>query len=310
MTIQPEMILALGKVLIAAAWADHELALEEVNSLKDLLFTLRGLSAAQWAELDIYLHAPVGPQERQRLLAELQRQIRTEADRQLALKSLQEMVEADGSIPEEEAAVLEQIRQAIEESDTGLFGMVGGLLKGALSRRSEAASSFPDREAQLDDFIHNRVFYSVRRRLDLGEAPIKDSIDEDALRTLCLAGGLMARIARLDQHVTDGELEAMVRAMRESWGLDEEAAAFVVDVAVTEAGAELDNFRLARTFFEQTSNDQRIQFVEALFQVAAADGQASHDEIETIRRIARTLKLSHRQFINAKLTLPKDQRAS
>jgi uncharacterized tellurite resistance protein B-like protein len=304
------MILALGKVLIAAAWADHELALEEVNSLKDLLFALRGLSAAQWAELEIYLHAPVSPTERQQLLEELQRQIRSEADRQLALTSLQEMVEADGKIPDEEAVVFDQIREAIEDADTGVFGMIGGLLKGAVSRRSQAALSFPDRESQLDDFIHNRVFYSVRRRLNLGEAPISDAIEEDELRTLSLAGGLMARIAQLDREVTDGELKAMASALRASWDLDEEAAAFVVDVAVTEASAELDNYRLARTFFEHTTLEQRIQFVEALFQVAAADGQASHEEIETIRRIARTLKLSHRQFINAKLTLPKELRAS
>lgn len=310
MTVRSELILALGKVLIAAAWADHDLAPEEVNSLKDLLFHLRGLTAAQWAELDIYLHAPVGPHEREQLLAELQRQIRTEDERELALHALQEMVEADGSIPDEEAAALDQIRAAIESADTGLFGIVGGLLKRAVDRRTKTASSFPDRESQLDDFIHNRVYYSVRRRLDLGDAPISRDIGEERLRTLCLAGGLMARIAEVDRQVKDEELAAMVRALRRTWDLDESAAAFVVDVAVAEASAELDNYRLSRTFFEQTSRQQRLQFVKALFQVAAADGQASHEEIETIRRIARTLKLTHRQFIDAKLTLPKEQRAS
>jgi hypothetical protein len=36
---------------------------------------------------------------------------------------------------------------------------------------------------------------------------------------------------------------------------------------------------------------------------------ASYDEIEEIRVIARSLKLSHRQFIEAKLKLPPDRRA-
>jgi hypothetical protein len=42
--------------------------------------------------------------------------------------------------------------------------------------------------------------------------------------------------------------------------------------------------------------------------VAAADGVACYDEIEEIRAIAESLKLSHRQFIEAKLKLPRERR--
>mgnify|MGYP001818709603 FL=1 len=45
-----------------------------------------------------------------------------------------------------------------------------------------------------------------------------------------------------------------------------------------------------------------------LFAVAAADGVARYDEIEEIRGLAQTLKLSHRQFIKAKLKLPRERR--
>jgi uncharacterized tellurite resistance protein B-like protein len=310
LAVRPTLIMALAKVLIAAAWADHELAPEEVNSLKDLLFHLRGMTASQWSELDIYLHSPIEAGERQQLLAELQAQIRTKADRALALQALEEMVQADGALPEDESAVFEQTRDAIESAGTGLIGLMGGLVRGAVTRRTETATGFPDRESQLDDFIHNRVFYALRRRSELGEAALPSDIDEDELRTLCLAGGLMARIAAVDNQVLDEELEAMVKALRETWGLSAGAAGFVVDVAVAEASSQLDNYRLSRSFFERTTHERRVRFVEALFGVAAADGQASHEEIETIRRIARTLKLTHKQFINAKLTVPKEQRAS
>jgi tellurite resistance protein len=44
--------------------------------------------------------------------------------------------------------------------------------------------------------------------------------------------------------------------------------------------------------------------------VADADGHVSHDEIEEIRRIAQSLNLTHKQFIGAKLKIPRERRAN
>ena len=80
------LILTLGKVLIAAAWADGEITGEEKNCLKDLLFRLPEVSARDWAALEIYLDHPVGEEERGRLVAELISQISRPSEKDLALK--------------------------------------------------------------------------------------------------------------------------------------------------------------------------------------------------------------------------------
>lgn len=310
MANRSELILTLGKVLIAAAWSDHDLAVEEVNSLKDLLFHLPGLTSNQWAELDIYLHSPVGEAERERLVQELQDQIRNERDRELALEALTELVQADGELGRDEQTAFDEIQAAIQGASTGVLGAVGGLMGGALQRRSQAAADYPNREDRLEDFVRNRVYYTVRQRLRMGEAELTSELSEDRLRTLSLAGGLMARVAHVDEQISDDELGAMVDALREEWDLTDDEAAFVAGVAVTEIAADLDGYRLSREFYEATRREDRLHFLEVLFEVAAADGQASHREIEDIRAIARTLKLTHREFIEAKLTLPKEKRAS
>ncbi len=310
MSHRSELIMALGKVLIAAAWADHDLSLEEVNSLKDLLFHLPELSAAEWAELEIYLDSPVQEAERNRLLHEMQTQIRSRADRELAMQALDEMVHADGALPESEREVFEQVKNFIEEADTGLVKALGGLMDGALGRRGQAAGGFPNREAYLEDFVRNKVYYTVQRRLHSEEEVDDLSLPDEVLRRLCLAGGLMARVAHVDEEIDDDELGAMVDALREDWDLGEDQAAFVAGVAATEIADELDGYRLSREFYEATNRKARLGFLEALFHVAAADGEASHEEIEDIRRIARTMKLTHSEFIEAKLTLPRDRRAT
>ena len=84
-------MLDLAKVLIAAAWADGEITIDEQNCLKDIIFHLSDtgvqLSAQEWEVLDMYIEAPIGADERARLVADLQGVIQTPDDRQYVLQS-------------------------------------------------------------------------------------------------------------------------------------------------------------------------------------------------------------------------------
>jgi uncharacterized tellurite resistance protein B-like protein len=295
--------MALAKVLIAAAWADGDLDHEEVNCMKDLLFQLPELSARQWASLQIYLEAPVDEGERARLLEGLRAAIRTPAERALALRMLDELVGADGQVTAEEEAVAAEIKAGIETVDVGLLTR---LVKGVVGRRARTVAGAPNREEYLQDYLKNKVYYGIRRRLEMGEAEL--DVDPEALRTLSLAGGVMAQVARVNPEITDAEVGAMVDALQSHWHLTPEQAAFVAGVAVSETATLLDPYRLAREFAAACTRRQRAEFLDVLFAVAAADGEASFEEIEEIRALARALKLSHRQFIQAKLKIPAERR--
>jgi uncharacterized tellurite resistance protein B-like protein len=300
------MILTLGKVIIAAAWADGEVAPEEVNSLKDLLFHLPGLTGREWANLEMYIESPIGAAERQRLVMQLKEQISSGADKALALQALDDVVAADGVVTDEERRVVEEIKGQIEGATVGVIGALGRVIRGSMARRSEALSDAPNREAYFEDFIKNKVFYSLRRRM--AEKSEQIDLPEADLRKLSLAGGLMARVAEVDKEVTDGEIEAMKHALQTGWGLGQQESAFVAEVAVAEVTPDMDYYRLTRQFFTTTNEDERVRFLDVLFSVAVADGMASNAEIEEIRSIARALKLTHQQFIDAKLKVPKGSR--
>lgn len=297
------VILALAKVLIAAAWADGELTLDEVNSMKDLLYYLPDLSARQWASLQIYLEAPVGEAERARLVAELREAIRLDSQKTLALAALDGLIKADDAVTEEEKEVAEEIRAAVESAD---LGPLSRLFKGMTGRHAQAVANAPNREIYLDDFVKNKVYYGVRRRLDLDETELE--IPEESLRKLSLAGGVMALVARVNPQVTEGEFASISHALEEHWQLDAEQAAFVTEVAVSETAGLLDRYRLAREFGDVCSYEERVGFLDVLFAVAASDGFANFDEIEEIRTMAGWLKLSHSDFIEAKLKIPREKR--
>lgn len=298
--------MTLAKVIIAAAWADSEVSHEEINSLKDLLFRLPNLDARDWASLEIYIDSPIEHGERLRLIEELTRAMSSRADKELALKALDDLIHADGELPEAEERVADEIRQAIQDADVGVIGGIGKLVKGSIQRRSEAVANAPNREAYLEDFIKNRVYYGVRRRMQ--EKDDSPDIPDSELRKLSLAGGLMARVAHIDREVTDGEIDAMVRALQENWNSSQEHAALVAEVAVSAVAEDMDFYRMAREFFTCTKEDERVQFLDVLFAVADGDGMVTTPETEGIRRISMNLKMTHRQFINAKLKIPRERR--
>ena len=295
-------IKTIAKVMIAAAWADGSVSPEEINSLKDLLFQIPDMTASDWSELDIYIETPVGEAERIRLEGELLVQLKTPEDKALAITALNEVVSADGRVSDSERAVLEEVKPMIESADVAFLGPLSRLMRGSIKRRSQEAANAPNREVYLEDFTHNKIFYLVSRRLELESEDI--SVSEPVLRKLSLAGGLMAHVAYVDQEVTEAEFDAMADILEAKWGASTVEAALVAEMAVSETSQGLDIYRLSREFFETTTSEQRVQFLDVLFAVADGDGRVSYEETEEIRLIAKMLKLTHRQFIDAKLKIP------
>jgi uncharacterized tellurite resistance protein B-like protein len=298
-------MMTLGKVIAAVAWADGKVTHDEVNSLKDLMLVLPDMNADDWAELEIYLETPVNDAERARLIEDLQRETRSSEQRAQVIKALKELVNADGGVSEDEKRALREISEALE-SGAGLAGGLKRLVSGALGRRSVAARNAPNREELFEDYIKNKVYYDVRRRLDAGETDL--DIPDDKLRKLSLAGGMMAQIARLNNGVDEAEFNTIVAILQRDWDLSKPEAMFVAQVAVAEHVANMDPFRLRRSFLEAYTVQEHERFLDVLFDIAAADGMVTVDEIEEIRLIAKGLLLSHRQFITAKLKIPAENR--
>ena len=294
-----ELVYALAKVIIAAAWVDGNISVEEKNSLKDLLFQIEGMTASDWAQLEIYMDSPVGEDERERLIADLHAQTRTNQDKELVMQSLDNLIHADGVVSDEEEAAIVEITEGINSGSTGVFRSLNSLMRNPIDRQSERIEGSPNREQYLDDFINNKVYYEVRRRLDLGDTELE--LPDDEIKKLSLAGGMLARIAEVDENISEEEFNQIVGTLENYWGIQPEAAAFVAEVAITEVGKGMDFFRMTREIVEVSTVPEREQFVTTLFRIAAADGDVSFSETEEIRTISNGLKLSHKQFIEAKL---------
>ena len=296
---EENMLMTLGKVIIAVAWADGQVTREEVNSLKTMLLRLPKLSAREWARLEMYIETPVDEAERNRLVEELRQSISSQSDKELVRTALQDMVHADDVVTADEQQVMAEISAAIDSVEVGAMGGLFQLVKDMVGRQSQATADAPNREQYFEDFVKNKVYYSVQRRLELNEGELK--LSDDKLRKLSLAGGIMARVARVDEEVTETEFNQIVEVLQAEWKIPREEATFVAEVAVSDTAAEMDRFYLIDGFMKVCSSAELIEFLDVLFAVAAADAEISYDETEEVRSIATAFNLPHKYFIKAKL---------
>ncbi|MBZ0294678.1 MAG: TerB family tellurite resistance protein [Anaerolineae bacterium] len=298
------LMMTLGKVMIAIGWADGQLTPEEINQLKDVLFLLPNLTALQWAELDMYMEAPVHDAERARLVNELQQRVHTQADRQLVLHALDQLIAADGAVSPEEQAAVQKVRRVVEAAEVGLVGALNRFMDVLTDRRQQALSQAPNREQFFDDYVKNRVYYEISRR-QREEQNLTLNIPDEKLRKLGMAGALMARVARIEGGINTAEQAVMSDALQTHWHIAPEEAELVAQVA-TEAD-DLDYFRTAREFQKSCTYEECVSFMDVLFAIATADHMATDMEIETIRKLSVLLKVSHRDFLAAKNRVPQDQ---
>ncbi len=283
-----DLIMALAKVIIAVAWADHELDEEEIESLKDVVHNLGStfdmgsqLSGHEWEQLKMYMESPVDQEELDQLVINLQEAIRTDDHKEMVLTALDNVVMSDGEVSDEEQAALEEIKASIDDVGTGV-GRMGWAVRKSMGRRSKKAQS----TVTLGSSV-----ISANGELDMS--------GED-LRRLVLAAGLMARVAYVDREVLAEEQQLMEDVMKAYWKASPEASSFVAKVVSDEGTASVDQVRLLREFTEVYDKFERAKFLEVLFGVAISDGDISMEEDSEIEAICRGIGLLNKEFVDAK----------
>lgn len=300
------LILDLAKLVISAAWADGELCNDEVNALKDLLFRLDRVSGADWSVLTMYIESPVSEAEHKELLERVLKAIQSSEDKALAIETLENLFQCDGKVTAEEEDLLKELRSEISAIDTGIFSGLSRALKSAILQRRTTVKSSYLREQDLDDYVLNTIYYDLTRQLK--DSEITFDLPEEVLRKLCLATGLLSHIANVDSDISSEEREAMHRVIAEDWALSNKQAALLVDISCKRTTRGLDYVRLSNGYFDCTTLEERRKFLKTLFRIANAANKTDYDEIEEIRRVANSLKLLHRDFIDAKLTISSEDR--
>jgi uncharacterized tellurite resistance protein B-like protein len=149
----------------------------------------------------------------------------------------------------------------------------------------------------LDKFRKN-VISSVWKGEE--EPKVKDIDDKIAL------GVLLWVVAEADEKFLSHEDEKIKEILILHSKIPEEEISTVL-ASIKEAARErIDLYRFTREINTDLPYNARISIIETLFRVACCDKELDHKEIEVIRKISGLFRVTHRDFINAKITIKKE----
>lgn len=126
-----------------------------------------------------------------------------------------------------------------------------------------------------------------------------DQMEPTRARFIAAFGYILGRVANADLKITPEETRAMERIIMEKGRLPEDQALIVVQTAKTRTQlfGGTENFLVTREFSRIASREEKMQLLDCLFAVAAAEGGISTTEDNEIRQITNELGLGHPDFI-------------
>lgn len=293
------IVLTLGKLLVFAAWADGEIQEEEYEVIKDQLFVLPDITEEEWASVLIYMEYPMTENELHNLVKDFNSLIKSEDQRQYAIDSLARVIAADGIITDEEQEALDSLSDSIHEETliAKLVELLKRILGLARRRRRMTAAMTYNREKDLDDFLHNPVFFRLAREAKKFTEPLQ--FTKHQLRKLCLAGAIMARVAQADNVIHDDEVAIIFEALSETWLMSDNGALLVASIALNKQYGEMDMLRVCRHFYEASEPAERMELFETLVEIAEADDSVDPVELEVLADICNHLKITRDKYHDA-----------
>jgi uncharacterized tellurite resistance protein B-like protein len=145
--------------------------------------------------------------------------------------------------------------------------------------------------------------------LDTIRSFIKERINPDperdareaAERARMAAAALLVEVVKSDEDFSATERQAVIGAVRRSFGLDQGAAEQLVQLAEAEADAAHDLYQFTSLINAAYSPQQKLQLIEELWRVAWSDNDLHRYEEHVIRKVADLIHVSHSGFIATKL---------
>lgn len=129
-----------------------------------------------------------------------------------------------------------------------------------------------------------------------------EALPEDRARHLAAFAWVLGRAAHADSHVSDDETRKMEDIVRVLGHLPEAQAVLVVEMAKHQVRlfGGTQNYVVTRQFRELSTPAQRMELLECVFAVSAADDSITVAEEGEARKISSELGIDHAEFVRAR----------
>jgi uncharacterized tellurite resistance protein B-like protein len=289
--------LAFLKILVAAAWADGELSVQEIRTIAQYLQRLR-VEDDEAAEVQALLRRRLSVEEASALLQEQLLLLGTAEEQRTLVAAVEDLLLADTGLEPQEAAFLREIRELTREVSTPQLFVSRLRALWAHAPSGEAA-----RRAEVSQFLKARVLDHFRGRIALARAraglSIDDGIGDADLYRAVIWAGLLSEIARVDAGLCPAEKEQLLSLLSVVGAVPGPDLEVIVSAFSDGSLAGMDLRILVREFLTMVGPDDAAEILDGLFLVAAADGRLQDREVSLIRAISQGAGFPDQSFVDA-----------
>ncbi len=112
---------------------------------------------------------------------------------------------------------------------------------------------------------------------------------------------LLVEVVRSDAGIVPEEQQAVLRAVREKFGLSADESQALFDLAEEEVRTANDYYQFTSLINRHFDQPQKQHIIELMWRVAYADNSLAAHENHVLRRIAELLHVTHGDYIAAKM---------
>jgi len=122
------------------------------------------------------------------------------------------------------------------------------------------------------------------------------------------ACALMLEMAGIDSEFSEKEKEDIIRILKNNFGLKDEDAHELIVSAEEELNNSVDYWSLTNMINKNYSREEKSDIIELIWRVVYSDGILDKHEDYLVHKLAKLLKLSHEELIDAKLKVLNKER--
>jgi uncharacterized tellurite resistance protein B-like protein len=146
------------------------------------------------------------------------------------------------------------------------------------------------------------MFRALQDFFDEFIAPPPDQTPAGRAEALRLAAAvLLVEVMRADANVGAREREAVFAALRTRFALPDDQLAALVALAEARSRTANDYFHFTSRINDSCGQPEKIALVQAMWDVAYADGVLDANENHVISKLADLLHVTHGEYIGAKM---------
>jgi uncharacterized tellurite resistance protein B-like protein len=119
---------------------------------------------------------------------------------------------------------------------------------------------------------------------------------------------LFLEMSYIDGEFTESEREYVVSVLKRDFGLSDEHATSLLEAARNELKESIDLWQFTNLINQNYSLEEKLQIIDTVWNIAYADGRLDEHEDYLVHKLAKLLRLNHKQLIDAKMRAKRGDR--